>query len=61
MKKFKITVKRAAHIAFWLSLVGYLLYFLCFVMVCDHSAVAGLTTSYKGYVFLLKLLHTLSS
>lgn len=48
MKKFKITVKQAAHIAFWLSLMDYLLYFLCFLMTCDHSAVAGLTTSYKG-------------
>ncbi|KAM5333580.1 solute carrier organic anion transporter family member 1A2 isoform 1-T3 [Glossophaga mutica] len=48
MKKFKITVKQAAHIAFWLSLMDYLLYFLCFLMVCDNSAVAGLTASYKG-------------
>ncbi|XP_036992546.2 solute carrier organic anion transporter family member 1A2 [Artibeus jamaicensis] len=48
MKKFKITVRRAAHVAFWLSLIDYFLYFLCFLMVCENSAVAGLTTSYKG-------------
>ncbi|XP_045040135.1 solute carrier organic anion transporter family member 1A2 isoform X4 [Desmodus rotundus] len=48
MKKFKITIKQAAHVAFWLSFIDYLLYFLCFLMICDHSPVAGLTTSYKG-------------
>uniref|UniRef100_G3T9M3 Solute carrier organic anion transporter family member n=1 Tax=Loxodonta africana TaxID=9785 RepID=G3T9M3_LOXAF len=40
MKKFKITVKQAAHIGCWLSLVEYLL--------CDSSSVAGLTISYEG-------------
>ncbi|XP_062051502.1 solute carrier organic anion transporter family member 1A2 [Lepus europaeus] len=48
MKKFKITVKQAAHIGFWLTLSEYLLYFLCFLMTCDNSSVAGLTTSYEG-------------
>lgn len=51
MKKFKITVKQAAHIGFWLSLSEFLIYFLCFLMICDNSSVAGLTTSYEGYVF----------
>ncbi|XP_058414659.1 solute carrier organic anion transporter family member 1A2 [Diceros bicornis minor] len=48
MKKFKITVKQAAHIGCWLSLIEYLLYFLCFLMTCDNSPVAGVTTSYEG-------------
>ncbi|XP_077627292.1 solute carrier organic anion transporter family member 1A2 isoform X1 [Crocuta crocuta] len=48
MKKFKITVKQAAHIACWLSLTEYLLHFLCFLMICDNSSVAGITTTYKG-------------
>ncbi|XP_066120685.1 solute carrier organic anion transporter family member 1A2 isoform X1 [Saccopteryx bilineata] len=48
MKKFKITVKQAAHIAFWLSLADFFLYFLCFLMICDNTSVAGITTSYKG-------------
>uniref|UniRef100_A0A673TFS5 Solute carrier organic anion transporter family member n=1 Tax=Suricata suricatta TaxID=37032 RepID=A0A673TFS5_SURSU len=48
MKKFKITVKQAAHIACWLSLFEYLLHFLCFLMICDNSSVAGITTTYKG-------------
>ncbi|XP_015995953.1 solute carrier organic anion transporter family member 1A2 isoform X1 [Rousettus aegyptiacus] len=48
MKKFKITVKQAAHIGFWLSLSEFLIYFLCFLMICDNSSVAGLTTSYEG-------------
>ncbi|KAM6214912.1 solute carrier organic anion transporter family member 1A2 [Rhynchocyon petersi] len=48
MKKFKITVKQAAHIGCWLSLLEYLLYFLCFLTTCDNSSVAGLTTSYEG-------------
>lgn len=33
MKKFKITVIQAAHIGCWLSLIEYLLYFLCFLMI----------------------------
>ncbi|XP_054941131.1 solute carrier organic anion transporter family member 1A2 isoform X3 [Physeter macrocephalus] len=48
MKKFKITVIQAAHIGCWLSLTEYLLYFLCFLMICDNSSVAGMTTSYEG-------------
>ncbi|XP_004693285.1 PREDICTED: solute carrier organic anion transporter family member 1A2 [Condylura cristata] len=48
MKKFKITVKQAAHIGCWFSLIEYLLYFLSFLMVCENSSVAGITTSYEG-------------
>ncbi|XP_070125213.1 solute carrier organic anion transporter family member 1A2 isoform X6 [Equus przewalskii] len=48
MKKFKITVKQAAHIGCWFSLIEYLLYYLCFLMICDNSPVAGVTTSYEG-------------
>ncbi|XP_015425572.1 PREDICTED: solute carrier organic anion transporter family member 1A2 isoform X1 [Myotis davidii] len=48
MKKFKITVKQAAHIACYLSFIDFLLYFSCFFMVCDNSSVAGITTDYKG-------------
>lgn len=50
MKKFKITVKKAAYIAFCLSLTEYLLSFFNFMMACDNFPVAGLTTSYEGYV-----------
>lgn len=50
MKKFKITVKQAAYIGFWLSFIDFLLYFCCFLMICDNSSVAGITTSYEGYV-----------
>ena len=50
MKKFKITVIQAAHIGCWLSFTEYLFYFLCFFMICDSSSVAGITTSYEGYV-----------
>ncbi|XP_044917430.1 solute carrier organic anion transporter family member 1A2 isoform X6 [Felis catus] len=50
MKKFKITVKQAAHIACWLSLTEYLLHFLCFLMICDNSSVAGITTTYNGCI-----------
>lgn len=50
MKKFKITVKQAAHIGCWFSLTEYLLYFSCFFMICDNSSVAGITASYEGYV-----------
>jgi hypothetical protein len=53
MKKFKITVKQAAHIGCWLSMIEYLLYFLTFLMTCDNSPVAGITTSYDGYVVFL--------
>ncbi|XP_045319416.1 solute carrier organic anion transporter family member 1A2 isoform X3 [Leopardus geoffroyi] len=50
MKKFKITVKQAAHIACWLSFTEYLLHFLCFLMICDNSSVAGITTTYNGCI-----------
>ncbi|ELW60564.1 Solute carrier organic anion transporter family member 1A2 [Tupaia chinensis] len=52
MKKFKITVKQAAHVGCWLSLLEYLLYFLSFLIICDNSSVAGITTSYEGYIYL---------
>lgn len=48
MKKFKITVKKAAYMAFCLSLFEYLLYFLHFMITCDNFPVAGLTASYEG-------------
>ncbi|XP_032143639.1 solute carrier organic anion transporter family member 1A2 isoform X1 [Sapajus apella] len=48
MKKFKITVKQAAHIGCWLSLLDYLLYFLSFLMTCENSSVVGINTSYEG-------------
>ncbi|GAB1291400.1 Solute carrier organic anion transporter family member [Apodemus speciosus] len=48
MKKFKITVKKAAYIAFWLALSEYLLTFSNYVTTCDNLPVAGLTTSYEG-------------
>ncbi|NXL84390.1 SO1A2 protein, partial [Alectura lathami] len=47
MKKFKINTYQAAHIAFWISFLEYLLYFLAFWTVCDTSPVAGLTVSYE--------------
>lgn len=50
MKKFKITVKKAAYLAFCLSVFEYLLFLCHFMLTCDNAAVAGLTTSYKGYV-----------
>nr|XP_047902757.1 solute carrier organic anion transporter family member 1A2 isoform X4 [Anser cygnoides]XP_047902758.1 solute carrier organic anion transporter family member 1A2 isoform X4 [Anser cygnoides] len=48
MKKFKINIYHAAHIAFWVSLLEYLLYFAAYWTVCDTSPVAGLTVSYEG-------------
>ncbi|XP_061844829.1 solute carrier organic anion transporter family member 1A2 [Colius striatus] len=48
MKKFKINIYQAANIAFWLSLLEYLLYFTAYWTVCDTSPVAGLTISYEG-------------
>ncbi|XP_034368542.1 solute carrier organic anion transporter family member 1A5 isoform X1 [Arvicanthis niloticus] len=48
MKKFKITVKKAAYMAFCLSLFEYLLSFFHFMITCDNFPVAGLTTSYEG-------------
>uniref|UniRef100_A0A8C0U400 Solute carrier organic anion transporter family member n=1 Tax=Cyanistes caeruleus TaxID=156563 RepID=A0A8C0U400_CYACU len=50
MKKFKISIYQAANIAFWVSLLEYLLYFAAYWTVCDTSPVAGLTVSYQGYV-----------
>ncbi|XP_059114728.1 solute carrier organic anion transporter family member 1A5-like isoform X2 [Peromyscus eremicus] len=47
MKKFKITVKKAAYIAFCLSLTEYLLFPLNFMWTCDNFPVAGLTASYE--------------
>uniref|UniRef100_A0A8C0U7S7 Solute carrier organic anion transporter family member n=1 Tax=Cyanistes caeruleus TaxID=156563 RepID=A0A8C0U7S7_CYACU len=48
MKKFKISIYQAANIAFWVSLLEYLLYFAAYWTVCDTSPVAGLTVSYQG-------------
>ncbi|XP_076796879.1 solute carrier organic anion transporter family member 1A4-like isoform X2 [Arvicanthis niloticus] len=48
MKKFKITVKYATYMAFWLSLSQYLLFLFNYVITCDNFPVAGLTTSYEG-------------
>ncbi|NXT83662.1 SO1A2 protein, partial [Zapornia atra] len=47
MKKFKINIYQAANIAFWVSLLEYLLYFAAFWTVCDTAPVAGLTVSYE--------------
>ncbi|NWY68308.1 SO1A2 protein, partial [Erithacus rubecula] len=47
MKKFKINIYQAANIAFWVSLLEYLLYFAAYWTVCDTSPVAGLTVSYQ--------------
>ncbi|XP_057283934.1 solute carrier organic anion transporter family member 1A2-like isoform X1 [Pezoporus wallicus] len=48
MKKFKINIYLAAKIAFWVSLLEYLLYFGAYWTICDTSPVAGLTISYEG-------------
>ncbi|XP_061219836.1 solute carrier organic anion transporter family member 1A2-like [Neopsephotus bourkii] len=48
MKKFKINIYQAAKIAFWVSLLEYLLYFGAYWTICDTSPVAGLTISYEG-------------
>uniref|UniRef100_A0A663MSX2 Solute carrier organic anion transporter family member n=1 Tax=Athene cunicularia TaxID=194338 RepID=A0A663MSX2_ATHCN len=50
MKKLKINTYEAANIAFWVSLLDYLLYFAAYWTICDISQVAGLTVSYEGYV-----------
>ncbi|XP_028613415.1 solute carrier organic anion transporter family member 1A5-like [Grammomys surdaster] len=47
MKKFKITVKKAAYLAFCLSLCEYILNFGYFLFTCDNVPVAGLTISYE--------------
>jgi solute carrier organic anion transporter family protein 1A len=51
MKKFKITVKKAAYLAFCLSLCEYLFGFCNFLIACDNVPVSGLTISYEGYAF----------
>ncbi|XP_009670198.2 solute carrier organic anion transporter family member 1A2 isoform X2 [Struthio camelus] len=48
MKKFKTNISQAATIAFWISLLEYLLYFTAHWTICDPSPVAGLTVSYEG-------------
>uniref|UniRef100_A0A8B9J3I4 Solute carrier organic anion transporter family member n=1 Tax=Amazona collaria TaxID=241587 RepID=A0A8B9J3I4_9PSIT len=48
MKKFKTNIYQAAKIAFWVSLLEYLLYFGAYWTICDTSPVAGLTVSYEG-------------
>uniref|UniRef100_A0A8C6HJW8 Solute carrier organic anion transporter family member n=1 Tax=Mus spicilegus TaxID=10103 RepID=A0A8C6HJW8_MUSSI len=48
MKKFKITVKKAAYLAFCLSLCEYLFGFCNFLIACDNVPVSGLTISYEG-------------
>jgi solute carrier organic anion transporter family protein 1A len=48
MKKFKITAKKAAYIAFCLSLTDYLLSLSNYMTNCDSFQVAGLTASYEG-------------
>ncbi|OXB70462.1 UNVERIFIED_CONTAM: hypothetical protein H355_009898, partial [Colinus virginianus] len=48
MKKFKINTYQAAHIAFWVTFLDYLLYFIAFWTICDTSPVAGLTVTYEG-------------
>ncbi|NXU57142.1 SO1A5 protein, partial [Turnix velox] len=47
MKKFKINIYLAANIAFWISLLEYLIYFTSYWTICDASPVAGLTVSYE--------------
>uniref|UniRef100_A0A8B9PG23 Solute carrier organic anion transporter family member n=1 Tax=Apteryx owenii TaxID=8824 RepID=A0A8B9PG23_APTOW len=48
MKKFKTNTSQAATMAFWISLLEYLLYFAAYWTICDTSPVAGLTVSYEG-------------
>ncbi|XP_021044523.1 solute carrier organic anion transporter family member 1A4-like [Mus pahari] len=48
MKKFKITAKKAAYLAFGLSLCEYLFGFCNFLITCDNVPVSGLTISYEG-------------
>ncbi|OXB63339.1 hypothetical protein ASZ78_012914 [Callipepla squamata] len=50
MKKFKINTYQAAHIAFWVTFLDYLLYFIAFWTICDTSPVAGLTVTYEGKI-----------
>ncbi|KAM8821196.1 solute carrier organic anion transporter family member 1A4-like [Eudromia elegans] len=48
MKKFKTNISQAANIAFWISLLEYLLSFGIFWNICGALPVAGLTVSYEG-------------
>ncbi|XP_052031169.1 solute carrier organic anion transporter family member 1A6-like isoform X2 [Apodemus sylvaticus] len=48
MKKFKITLKKAAFIAYFLFMSECLLSLCNFMLSCDSIPVAGLTTSYEG-------------
>ncbi|XP_076424333.1 solute carrier organic anion transporter family member 1A5-like isoform X2 [Peromyscus maniculatus bairdii] len=48
MKKFKTSMKKAAYIAFCLTLTEFLLFFFYFLITCDNFPVVGLTTSYDG-------------
>ncbi|XP_069484523.1 solute carrier organic anion transporter family member 1A2-like isoform X1 [Ambystoma mexicanum] len=48
MKKFKISTFQAANIAFWTSLVEYIIFFLAFALICENSKVAGITINYEG-------------
>lgn len=56
MKKFKTNTIQAAKIAFWISLLEYLIYFAAYFMVCETSPVAGLTVSYEGYILYVTVL-----
>ncbi|NXA36795.1 SO1A4 protein, partial [Eudromia elegans] len=47
MKKFKTNISQAANIAFWISLLEYLLSFGIFWNICGALPVAGLTVSYE--------------
>lgn len=50
MKKLKITLKKAAIIALCLFMSECLLSLCNFMLTCDTTPIAGLTTSYEGYV-----------
>ncbi|XP_034367774.1 solute carrier organic anion transporter family member 1A6-like [Arvicanthis niloticus] len=48
MKKFKITVKKGAFVAFFLFMSECLLSLCNLMLTCDNIPIAGLTTSYEG-------------
>ncbi|XP_031236905.1 solute carrier organic anion transporter family member 1A6-like [Mastomys coucha] len=48
MKKFKITLKKAAFIAICLLMSECLLSICNFMLACDNIPIAGITTSYEG-------------
>ncbi|XP_028613420.1 solute carrier organic anion transporter family member 1A6-like [Grammomys surdaster] len=48
MKKFKIALKKAACVAFFLSMSECLLSLCNLTLTCDNIPIAGLTTSYEG-------------